>query len=120
MKIGRVEFKNMANHVIKSDYEELVKVTTKLEKPKDYTEARLDVLMNHDFTIHTTGDLLRLEVHRGKQQFLQNFVRRNVDNRFHFNTTFDGKKLMIYIQKDSIVQDNFEELVELMYIHVLM
>ncbi len=120
MKIGRMDVKKVAKKLINKDYEELKERTALVdEDPKTYTDERLDVLLNEDFNIYTSGDLLRIEVKRGQLMFLKNFVTMNVDNRFVFSADYDNKDLTIRIDKDSINDVNFDRLIEYMYLHTL-
>lgn len=56
----------------------------------------------------------------GKNLFLRNFVNENIDNQFDFSVNYEKGKLVIIIDKESMNDTSFEELIKLMYLHTLM
>lgn len=47
-------------------------------------------------------------------------THHNVDNQFDFSVNYEKGKLVIIIDKDSMNDNTFEELIKLMYLHTLM
>lgn len=120
MKINRVTVSQTIRNLAKLDYKNLKEKTSVVDQTEtQYTKGKINQI-DDDFQIHTSGNLMRIKVLRGKNLFLRNFINENIDNQFDFTVSSEKGEVMIIINKDTINEKNFEELIKLMYLHTLM
>jgi len=115
--INRVKVSKTIRELAKIDYANLKEKTTLIDKTESqYIKSKINTI-DEDFNIHTAGDIIRIEVKRGKYLFTRNFVSQNIDNRFDYTISQKGNKVTIFIEKETVNEHNFEDLMKLMYIH---
>lgn len=120
MKVNRVKVTQTIRQLAKLDFKNLTKKTSLVETNEtEYAKEKINQI-DDDFKIYTSGKLMRIEVIRGKNLFLRNFINENVDNQFDFSVNYEKGNLVIIIDKDSMNDTTFEELIKLMYLHTLM
>lgn len=120
MDIDRVIVTKTIRELANIDYAKLKEKTTLIDETESqYTKSKINTI-DEDFNIHTAGDIVRIEVKRGKGLFTRNFVNQNIDNYFDYTVRHKKGDVTIFIEKDSINERNFENLIKLIYIHSVM
>lgn len=120
MDVGRAIVNKTIRELAKIDYAKLKEKTTLIDETESqYTKSKINTI-DENFNVHTAGDIIRIEVKRGKDLFTRNFVNQNIDNHFDYTIRHKRSEVTIFIEKESINEHNFENLIKLMYIHSVM
>lgn len=119
MNIDRVKVSQTIRKLAKIDFTNLNEKTTLIKEDETtYTKNKIREI-DDDFRVQTSGRYMTIEVKRNRSLFLRNFIAENGDNNFDFNVQSKHGKVKITIDKESVNDRNFEELLKLMYLHTL-
>lgn len=120
MDVDRIKVSRTIRELAKIDYTKLKEKTTLIDETESqYTKSKINTI-DEDFNIHTAGDIIRIEVKRGKDLFTRNFVNQNIDNHFDYTIRHKKGEVTIFIEKESVNERNFENLIKVLYIHSVM
>ncbi|MCE7699931.1 MAG: hypothetical protein K8E24_014280 [Methanobacterium paludis] len=119
MKIDRLDIKNKIKEIAKQDFELLNKETKILTFDEKELEDEKLSSFNDTFLIFSSKKFLRIEILVAPTTFLKRFITYNIEARFKYTISYDRKKTIISIEKDTLTEDNFEKLMTLMYMHII-
>jgi|GEM_PF-4966751 len=117
MEVNRVKLTQTIRKLAKLDFKNLIKKTSLIEENEsEYAKNKINQI-DDVFSVHSLDKFITIDVKKGKSVFLRNFITENDDNNFDFTVNYRKGNLKITIEKKTINERNFEELVKLMYLH---
>lgn len=120
MDIDRILIRKKIRELAKIDYNALKKKTSFIDISEvEFSKNKIEDIDRY-FNMGLSGSLFRIDVLKGKRLFLRTFIEDDLDYQFNFTINFKNGKLEIIIEKDSMNDNNLNNLIKSMYLHTLL